>query len=688
MIVKILYQFNENNKRIITGLIENDDFLAYDPLYEYEMVLEHNYPLKEGERKISNFGKHYHAVFKSGNSFNYLNFNDFMLKVKLNLTDNLAFSSSLSKEMLSSILENTNYFDEDLDLEYVDSGLSLNKDLEFKDIYDGWFRKVTDDVYCQLNEELPLFVGKKNNNYYLTEDFKDAYKVSKRECRNLMITHKWITKNTLKKNVAFSHFNIFNFKNSYVFGGLNSYRVDFKEDTIEIERDFIPTTDYKLISDGERASNLRQICYLMKKELTLNEAYLRVNGKFLCEISKNKYLLTKKEANATKLDLRDIDILKETLKLYLDNPKFDVVYNKSYFLYSDGNSYSLSKEIKEDLDSKIISKDTFEKFIKAFNKANEKEYILISNNHYVEMDLKSNLEFELKFHQTALNATKFTLDEAKALEALLEIDIKPRKLEVINTALDLYNIKFSNEPLSIYDSYNKFLDDVEKSNYKFKVFYEVENLMKTVSRVGAYEHLKRFFLKAMWDSYVLFNNLIENYNVSNILLVGSTSTADIIGLSNVLSKTDKKVNLTIIETTKWGYYPLANLSRNINFKGAYRIPLWGMPKEFINQFDLIYLGKNFKGAKELESFVGMYKEYNHNLIFAHTNLINDYDLTDDFLIGFKGELRLNRKYIKPMNLENYKLSDLEITDYKSSYFSLVELKDGTYIDLLIKKTDE
>ena len=93
------------------------------------------------------------------------------------------------------------------------------------------------------------------------------------------------------------------------------------------------------------------------------------------------------------------------------------------------------------------------------------------------MNLKSNLSFELKFHKTALNASKFTQEEAKALEALLSIDIKPRKLELINTALDLYNIKFSDSPASIKDSYCDFLNDVKKSNYKFKMFYETENLM-------------------------------------------------------------------------------------------------------------------------------------------------------------------------------------------------------------------
>ena len=100
MIKCFLYQMDEKNKRVITGLIENDEYLEYDPTYEYKMILEDTYIMQENERKISNFGRLYYAVTVSDEHYKYLNFNDYMLKVKLDMTENAAFASTLSKEIL------------------------------------------------------------------------------------------------------------------------------------------------------------------------------------------------------------------------------------------------------------------------------------------------------------------------------------------------------------------------------------------------------------------------------------------------------------------------------------------------------------------------------------------------------------------------------------------------------------
>ena len=108
MIKKFLYQMNENNKRIITGLVEDDNILDFDPNYQYDMVLEDTYTLSSDERKISNFGKQYYAV-AYGDIMRYLNVNDYMLKVKVDMTENPAFASTMSKDMMMAILENTNY---------------------------------------------------------------------------------------------------------------------------------------------------------------------------------------------------------------------------------------------------------------------------------------------------------------------------------------------------------------------------------------------------------------------------------------------------------------------------------------------------------------------------------------------------------------------------------------------------
>ena len=188
MITKFLYQMNAKNKRILTGLVENDLDEVYDAEKQIPMVLESSLKLNDGERKISNFGRLYYGVFTEGKAYRYLNINDYMLKVKVNASDKVAFASPLSKEMIESILNNTNYLNCDFDVNYVDSGLKLRDNLEEDDSFVVFFKKVDDDVYVELtNGKSPKFVSVVDGNYDLVDDFKDAMRVYKKEVRNLTL---------------------------------------------------------------------------------------------------------------------------------------------------------------------------------------------------------------------------------------------------------------------------------------------------------------------------------------------------------------------------------------------------------------------------------------------------------------------------------------------------------------------
>jgi hypothetical protein len=144
MITKFLYQMNRVNKRIITGLVENDEVVEFDENREIPMVQENSIKLLEGERKVSNYGIQYYGVFKENNEYRYVNINDFKLKVKLNATDKVAFASSLSKDMIDSILDNTNYLNCDFDFSYVESGFKLN---ELDNEYDDSYKNILDIQY-------------------------------------------------------------------------------------------------------------------------------------------------------------------------------------------------------------------------------------------------------------------------------------------------------------------------------------------------------------------------------------------------------------------------------------------------------------------------------------------------------------------------------------------------------------
>ena len=80
-----------------------------------------------------------------------------------------------------------------------------------------------------LNMRYPLYVGRENGNYILVDDFKNAFRVSKKECRNLLIANGYIDTTMKKKQVAFSHFNCFESKGRYGFGGENSFSLAYND---------------------------------------------------------------------------------------------------------------------------------------------------------------------------------------------------------------------------------------------------------------------------------------------------------------------------------------------------------------------------------------------------------------------------------------------------------------------------
>ena len=354
MIKRFLYQMNENNKRIITGLVEDDNILDFDPNYQYDMVLEDTYTLSSDERKISNFGKQYYAV-AYGDIMRYLNVNDYMLKVKVDMTENPAFASTMSKDMMMAILENTNYFNSEIEIEYVDSGLFLCQDKGFKDYFDGLFRNVDDDVYVMLlNMKKPLYVGKKNNQYVLVDDFKDAFRVSKKECRNLIIANGYVDTTMKKKDVAFSHYNCFESNGTYGFGGLNSFSLSYNEGTLSIKRDFTPTCSFKLINDEKRQGILRDVCYAMKKGVSGTKAVVKVNSRYVKDLGNGDYFLTDNATDASMIDTRDIEILKMALKMFLGLPQYETLNGINYYLYYNDGVFKISDE-KLDGQSSICS---------------------------------------------------------------------------------------------------------------------------------------------------------------------------------------------------------------------------------------------------------------------------------------------------------------------------------------------
>ena len=685
MITKFLYQMNVKNKRILTGLIENDMEVAFDESHEIPMVLEDSYILKDGERKISNFGKHYYAVFRENDNYKYLNINDYMLKVKLNASDNVAFASAISKEMIESILYNTEYLNCDYDLKYVDSGLKLNSDLEFEDSYIVFFKKVVDDVYVEFcNEPMPKFLSVVDNKYALVSDFSRALRVYKKEVRNLLITHEYITSSTKKIDVAMSHENVFTSgPQEYIFAGDNSFKISFKDNNLTIEKNPKLTSDFRLANDQTRSQLLRNVLYGFKKPVSHVNKLLKVNNLYVSKTDKLNYLLSSVAAKASLLPETEIEIIKNALSLFIREANFEEISNNSmvnFYLYKEELNYQISSEVK-DIDSTLLSQEDATNFIhiyKEYDKLNGK-YILKSNNSYLSLDYdKETTSFTLNYLKSGVNATHFTSEEVLSLEKILNKKFEKREIEVVyNYEENLRINKTDNIPF-ITDMYNTIMEEKNNTNIRFSGFKEISDIRYTSDK-GAFEYYEALFMPTLSDSIKLFKKVLNRTN--NILLCGTTSNIDLTALSIASLELKKNVNVTILDTAKWGYYPLSYVSSFVKLNGVYRLDLEALPFDFVKQFDLIFIGKTFKCEKEaFISFLNDLKEHDFTCFILNESINPQYEIESKFTIALKGEIEYN-KYFLNNKIESNGL----ITNDKLTYYSILRIKNKKISDAISKK---
>lgn len=684
MITKFLYQMNAKNKRILTGLVENDVEEVYDPLREIPMVLESSYTPLENENKVSNFGRLYYAVFNEGKEYRYLNINDYMLKVKVNASDKVAFASPLSKEMIESILDNTNYLNCDFDVNYVDSGLKLKDNLEQDDSYVVFFKKVQDDCYVQLTtSKKPQYVSVVEGNYDLVDDFKEAMRVYKKEVRNLLITHNWVNKDVKKADVAFSHFNCFtNGPKEYLFGGENSFKISLIDNKLSFEYEPEITNEYRLANDEVRSQLLRNVLYGFKKPKSHVNKLLKVNDLYVSKIDKNHYELADVASKASALPLTEIEILKNAISLFIKEAKFYEIENNNmvnYYLYNDDNNcYEVSTKVEEKK-SVLLNQEVATNYIHEFREYDENKgnYILKSNTAYVKY-IQNESSFELKYLESGFDASTFTLSQVSTLEALLNKKFEHREIEKIFGAKEYLRVQ-EESVKSIVDLYNDFLVEKNSTNIRFSHSIDLANI-KYGSDKGSYEYFEYLYVKAVLDSKRVFDRLISKVN--NILIVGSTAGLDLTALSMSCDEASKKVNVTLLDTTKWGYYPKCYVSNNVNFEGAYRLELESLPKSFIEKFDLIFVGKTFKGNKDsLVSLINSLKEDNYQGFIANVSLSKEYGFDDPFNDSLSASFDY-KKYLLNLKLDDIKenlgnsILEPQISNYSIIRINKNEVKDA------------
>lgn len=699
MILKFLFSYNEKQKRVLTGLVVNDIKSEYDPDIQYPMVNEVEYKAQEGERVISNYGMQYHGIFLDGEKLLYFNINDYMLKIKLNASSNVSYSTPFSKDCMLEVLNQLNYFNLDLDFEFVDSGLSLSKKNEYKDIYDGWFRKVTDDSYCMINYpdfKDPMYVGKENDNYILTDNFENAFRIYKKEIRNLLITRGYIDSDMNKNEVSFSHYNLFTDSKSYIFGGLNSFMVTFDGDVLKITKDVRPTKEFRLLNDEKKSENIRNVFYEMKAAMYLKKRYFKVNDKYIIEEEKNTFRLTDNAAFASPLDLRVISYLKQAFFLYFEDPKFEELPEVSrYFVYEDLNTYILSSEIL-DLKSKSISVDEYEEFRNAFSEDTLRNYILIYRKKYINLKFDGPAKFTVNYLDSGFNATLFSLKEADILAKVLNLYLEKREITYIYDAINNYNISFENEFNTLKEGYDKFLSEVRKKRFKPN---PQANLFSSnmASDKGALDYLTILYPKSVADSYILFKQMLPKMtSVNNILLCATSSTCELLGLSLALKEIDRNINVTTLEPQKWGFYPPCNITNKINYKGSIRMNLSSLPKSKISEFDLIYIGKHYnEEAEVIKDYLESLKDLDKRIILVHSFLSEIADIKDNYNQAINGLVKaIKLPFLPPLELFEGINCDKVLTEAdftkpiisrKITRYSVIRLKDKNYLSLLQKK---
>lgn len=693
MITKFLYQMNVVNKRIITGCVENDTQEEYDAFKEIPMVLENTYTLEAGERKVSNFGKLYYGVFRHGDTYRYVNLNDYMLKVKVDASPKAQFATPLSKDCLNSILFNTNYLDQDINLEFIESGYSLESNLEYDDKYRSLFKKVDDDQYVEfVDDDEVSYLAKKETEtdsiYDVVFDFKDASLIYKKELRQVLFTHKFIgEKASSKTNIYMSHYNIFkNFEtNEYLFAGDNSFKVLFDNTKVVFERNPLITNKFRLVNDENRNLVLRDILNIVKHSTTKGSHIVTINNLYLVKTSDSTYTLSENASIASLIDDDMIDIIKNIVKLYSEDARVRVLGDTSdeYYLYYDNNTYELSCE-KKNLKSRLVRKEDALNFNQVFeNFKNNGDTLLIDNNKYVSINYSNNV-FTLNYLDSAYNASKFSKVEVEILEKIIYKKFNKRETNKISDITNHYNLS-NKEVLSVEESYKEFLNYKNTCGIRFSNFKKPLEELKVGSDKASFEYLESLYVKAVLDTEYVVSKVINK--ISNILIIGSTSTLDLYGLALASTKVNKQLHVSMLDTCKWGYYPKVSLGNNLILDGTYRLEAESLTKDFINKFDCILIGKKFSGNKDgiLDLITNLETDSYKGLI-VNLSYTNELKMESNFSSIIK-EKTTFKKYLPHLNVDELKQTygDLAIVDNNISYFSIFKIKDKKIIDAIKSK---
>lgn len=668
MILKFLFNYDKGKRKILSGIVEDNEIDDYDPKKRFMLANEALYKQKVGENIIINNGKTGYLEFEDENGKKYLDVNIYNDEVVIQLTTNISHASCYSMDFYTPILDYAMYFGYE-EPKFIYSGLQKESTGFFDDY--NVFKAIKDASYCKINKnDTSYFVSRDlNQNYYLSKNFEDASKINKNELRRVLVINEFINRYTTKAEVSFSPFKYLSVENSYIYAGRNPYKLTFDDNGFEIVMNPQIEVEYRLRDVEEIFLQLKDISYLLSKEKSDKNYYLE-NDKFeyIKKISDLKYEFVKNPYDATLLNDYEIDIIKSAYKLI--DPRIILKRkSKNYYMYSNKNLYTICDSPLEGYEQgRMVDKMQVNEYMETFdlnfnNSERENGIILIHNDMYLNIEYVSKTQFKVLLTKSAYNASLFTKEEAKAIKELLGIGFSERRIEnVLLKDLGMYNITFKKP--NIAENYRLIMNDILSKKTPV-ADYTNANTLKTETEKGALEYLRRFYLKSVYDYKDLFEKVFDlNKNVKKVLIVAPKLNLEIQGLELAAKN---NVEVYTLNELKAGYFAPINLNL-VDYKASYRLKIQNVSKQFIKSFDVILFGAGFN--EEVSDFKDTLDEIvsnNKNIIFINSRIILAKD-KDNFYEYFKNYTKVNRTFYT----------------YEFPYQELVLELDNKYINYLIK----
>jgi hypothetical protein len=227
--------------------------------------------------------------------------------------------------------------------------------------------------------------------------------------------------------------------------------------------------------------------------------------------------------------------------------------------------------------------------------------------------------------------------------------------------------------------YDEFINEKNNTNIRFGSYTDL-SLIKVGSDKGAYEYLEGMYAKAVLDAKQVVSKVINK--VKNILVVGSTAALQVAGISLAAKEANTNVNVSFLDTTKWGYYPSSYIGNNVSFDGSYRLELESLNKDFINKFDLILISKRFNGNKEaVLDLICNLEQDSYAGYIINLSLNSKYGFENNFYNIIAGTYEYN-KYLPNVKEETVGLS---LMNKDLSYYSIFKIKNHKLTDIIRKK---